>query len=286
MAQILINGNTTVEELAFADEVHDMGDYIVGHPEILGSDVRIVARELQVGTNADSRRIDFLCYDTELNQILIVELKKEKADEKVLLQTLRYGNWIRNNPDSVRYQIKKQGLDINEEEVDSENIKIMIVAPKIAQALAELCQYMTAFEFEFVQLQRFKDSKGAVYAIADRVEIESSVATPSKSQGNYDLDWFGENKVREPYLTDLKTAVEGLERICQEQNWDLKTRYVKWAIRFQTNGGRNAFYIAVRRTQKHYLRLALGTSFRKDSVSVSPKIEESLEHKKASPDIA
>jgi RecB family endonuclease NucS len=110
----------------FADEVHDMGDFVKQHPEILGEDVVIVSRELEHGP--DGRRLDFLVYDTEFNQPGIVELKRDNADEKILLQTLRYADWLRNNPDTIRYQISRQKLNINAEEVDIEKIKIFIVA--------------------------------------------------------------------------------------------------------------------------------------------------------------
>ena len=126
-------------------------------------------------------------YDTELNQIGIVELKNKIADEKVLLQTLRYANWIRNNPDTVRYQIKKQSLNIDAEEIDTESIKVLIVAPRITQALAELCQYITGFEFEFIELQRFKDQTGEIYAVTNVLEVESPEPIPSRPKGEYDL---------------------------------------------------------------------------------------------------
>jgi len=97
---VKIVGTRKLESAPFADEVHDMGDFVKQHPEILGEDVVIVSRELEHGL--DGRRLDFLVYDTEFNQPGIVELKKDHADEKVLLQTLRYADWLRNNPDTIR----------------------------------------------------------------------------------------------------------------------------------------------------------------------------------------
>ena len=99
-----------------------MGDFIVAHPEILGPEVEILARELKVPTIAGLKRLDFLAFDTENNQVDIVELKNQLADEKVLLQTLRYANWLRNNPDTIRYHIKKQNLKIDAEEIDTDSI--------------------------------------------------------------------------------------------------------------------------------------------------------------------
>ena len=282
MAQIIVKKKSSIRDFPFADEVHDMGDFIKDNTQILGSDSVIVCRELQVGTSDESRGIDFLAYDTELNQVVIVELKKGIADEKVLLQTLRYADWIRNNPDTVRYQIRKNELEINEDEIDPDRVKILIVAPKISRALAELCQYITAFDFEFVQLQRFRDDNGEVYAFADNVEIESRVTPPSRARGEYDIDWYESQGVRPEQFGELKEAIKRFQNVCQEKDLDLGVRYVKWSVRFQTPGGRNAFYLAVRKTQNHVLRLCLGPDFDPGSIDLRPEIGKKLKHTKES----
>lgn len=282
MAQIIVGDKSTVQDFPFEDEVHDMGDFIVAHPDILGAEVTIMARELQVPTVAGQKRMDFLAFDTEGSQIDIVELKKTPADEKVLLQTLRYANWIRNNPDTVRYQIKKRGLNINAEEIDTDSIKVIIVAPKVSQSLAELCQYITAFDFEFIELQRFKDIDGKVYAVTNRVEvklIDPRVPTP---QGTYDLTWYEEHAVRKQQVQDLQKAIDSLTSICDEKSWDLGARYVKWSVRFQTPGGRNAFYIHIRKTQNHHLMFCLGEDFDISQVRLPENIRKTISHKKGS----
>ena len=280
MAQIIIGKDSKIQEFPFADEVHDMGDFVEKHPQILGPDITIISRELQVGTTDGSRRIDFLVYDTELNQIGIVEMKNQTADEKVLLQTLRYANWIRNNPDTVRYQIKKKNLDINEEEIDPERVKVLILAPKVSQSLAELCQYITAFDFEFIKVQRFKDDKGKVYAVTDILEVDLAGPTPSKGKGIYDIEWYQSQGVRPKQINELINAIQKLETICQDQGVLLNTRYVKWSVRFQTTGGRNAFFISVRKTQSHYLRLCLGSDFDPQTLKAHPEILSELKHTK------
>lgn len=282
MAQIIVGDKSTIRDYPFEDEVHDMGDFIVAHPDILGAEVTIIARELQVPTVAGQKRMDFLAFDTESSQIDIVELKKTLADEKVLLQTLRYANWIRNNPDTVRYQIKKQGLNINAEEVDTDSIKVVIIAPKVSQGLAELCQYITAFDFEFIELQRFKDTEGKIYAVTDRVEVEVIEPSPPRPQGTYDLTWYKEHSVREEQIEDLQKAIETLTSICDENSWDLGARYVKWSVRFQTPGGRNAFCIHIRKTQNHHLTFCLGDDFDISQSGLSDAIKKTITHKKGS----
>ncbi len=282
MAQIIIGKKGNVQEFPFKDEVHDMADFINKYPETLGTDILIVCRELQVGTSNGSRRIDFLVYDTELNQIGIVELKNKIADEKVLLQTLRYANWIRNNPDTVRYQIKKQDLDVDAEEIDNENIKVLKVAPNISQSLTELCQYITAFDFEFIELQRFKDEQGEIYAVSNSLDIENTGPGPSRPRGDYDLEWFKSQNIRPKQMEELEKSIDVIESIIKDEEWQLNLRFVKWAVRFQVAGGRNAFYIGVRKTQNHILRIPLGADFNPDTIDLKNNIKQKLKHKNKS----
>lgn len=282
MAQIIVGDKSPIQDFPFEDEVHDMGDFIVAHPEILGSEVAILARELQVPTIAGEKRLDFLAFDTENTEIDIVELKNAPADEKVLLQTLRYANWIRNNSDTIRYHIKKQGLNIDADEIETDSIKVIIVAPKISRALTELCQYITAFDFEFVQLQRFKDAAGKVYAVIDRLEPEAIEPPPPRPQGTYDLKWYGDQSVREQQIQDLQKAIDVLSTTCEQNSWDLRVRYIKWSVRFQTPGGRNAFFIHVRKTQNHHLLFCLGEDFDLSAVGISDKTRKEIQHKKGS----
>ncbi len=276
MAQIIIGDKSAIKDYPFEDEVHDMADFIVAHPNILGPDVVIMVRELQVPTVTGQKRLDFLAFDKESNQIDIVELKKSFADEKVLLQTLRYANWVRNNPDTVRYQIKMQNLKINAESVDSDSIKVIIVAPKISQTLAELSQYITAFDFEFIPLQRFKDADGKVYAVTDRLEVETIEPVPPGGQEVYDLKWYAEHAVPDHQLRDLQKAIAAIESLCDENSWDLEVRYVKWSVRFQTRGGHNAFGIYVKKTLKYHLTFCLGDGFDMATLGLSESIREAI----------
>lgn len=166
MAQII--SMHTLTPAPFSDEVHDMGDFVNAHPEILGDDVQIISRELEHGT--DGRRLDFLVYDTESNQPGLVELKKDVADEKFLLQTLRYADWLRSNPDTIRYQLSRQQVDLDPDDVGGD-IKIYIVAPRILPVVAELAQYIQGFEFAFIQLERFQGTDGDYLAAVTPLEV-------------------------------------------------------------------------------------------------------------------
>jgi hypothetical protein len=155
----------------------------------------------------------------------LVELKKDVADEKVLLQTLRYADWLRSNPDTIRYQISRQGLGIDPDEIES-NIKIYIVAPRISPVVAELAQYIQGLEFEFVQLQRFEGPDGEFLAVTSPLEVPNRRTPRTRADA--------EPRISQERLDRLDTAVTDLAKICEDESWELAPRPLRNALKFQT----------------------------------------------------
>jgi hypothetical protein len=259
----------------FEDEVHDMGDFVMHHPELLGEDVKVISRELEHGP--DARRLDFLVYDAETNQPGLVELKKDVADEKVLLQTLRYADWLRSNPDTIRYQISRQGLNIDPDEIAG-NIKIYIVAPRISPVVAELAQYIQGMEFEFVQLQRFKNLNGEFIAVVSPLEVPNRTPPRTRARLEDDRESYAERGISLDRLDRLDTAVVDLAKICTDESWELAPRTLRNAVKFQTGGGRNVFLIAIRKRDDHRMRFCLGQDFDLTSCQISDAVKSAMKH--------
>ncbi|MEX0618630.1 MAG: hypothetical protein WD180_06700, partial [Pseudohongiellaceae bacterium] len=216
--------------------------------------------------------------DTESNQPGIVELKNNPADEKVLLQTLRYADWLRNNLDTVRYQISRQALDVDPEELE-DTIKIYIVAPRIAPVVAELAQYISGFEFEFIQLQRFKDESGEFFAVTSPVEAPNRSAPRTRARLEYDMVSYENGGMKKEKLELLENAIAEFSGICLGQGWELSPRMFKNAVKFQTGGGRNVFSIVLRKRDDHRLRLCLGKDFDLESTKLSQDVKSQIRHK-------
>jgi Endonuclease NucS len=261
----------------FEDEVHDMGDFIMAHPEVLGEDVKVISREL--GHGSDVRRLDLLVYDAESNQPGLVELKKDFADEKVLLQTLRYADWLRSNLDTIRYQISRQGWDIDPDEIE-DNLKIYIVAPRISRVVAELAQYIQGMEFEFVQIQRFKNADdGQFISVISPLEVPNRTTARARSRLEHDRNSYAGRGIPEDRLDLLDTAVEELEKLCEEESWGLSPRRLKNAVKFQTGGGRNVFAIEIRRRNDHRMRFTLGKVFDPTSCQLTETVKSGLKQR-------
>lgn len=275
---VRIIGTRKLTPAPFEDEVHDMGDFVKAHPEILGDEVRIISRELEHG--ADGRRLDFLVYDADSNQPGLVELKKDIADEKVLLQTLRYADWLRSNPDTIRYQISRQGLDVDPDDIEGD-IKIYIVAPRIAPVVAELAQYIQGLEFEFIQLQRFKDSDREFLAVTTPLEVPNRPPPRARARLD-DRESYSNRGVSQQRLDLLDMAVGDLAKICEEEAWELAPRKLKNAVKFQTGGGRNVFMVGIRKRDDHRMRFCLGADIDLSSLQLPDAITTAVKHKDGS----
>jgi hypothetical protein len=80
-------------------------------------------------------------------------------------------------------------------------------------------------------------------------------------------------------LDRLDAAVEDLEKICEDESWELAPRRLKNAVKFQTGGGRNVFAIAIRRRNDHSMRLTLGKDFDPTSCQLSDTLKSALKQK-------
>ena len=262
-------------EKPFQDEVHDMGDFVKKNPEIFGEDAKIISQELTHGP--DDRRVDFLVYYPNDALVGIVELKNVIATEKVLLQTLRYADWLRKNPDTLKYAVSRSNHSIDPEKLDLTSLKIVIIAPKISTLTVELSQYIGEdFDFEFIQLQRFVDDGGDEFAVIDPVEAEVRKVAPSTQKIVYSDESYAERGIDKNKLDVLSQVRDELLVICEQESFKLTTRFFKNTIKFQTPSGRNVFIISIRKQKDHYLRILLGEKYLVENAKVSEAVKSEL----------
>ena len=267
----------------FQDEVHDMGDFVRNNPEILGDDIIIISRELEHGP--DGRRLDFLVLDNSVPQFGIVELKKNFADEKVLLQTLRYANWILNNPDSLKLLITKwkSGPEIDVDDIIMNKIKIFIVAPEIKPDVGEISQYIVeSFDFDFIQLQRYRDKNNNDYAFIIPYDKQQKSFSGIRQRSEYDHETFITKNIEPDELDAIENQIEQLDYICNDNKLNLIGRRYKNAMKFQTQNGRNVFLIAIKSKIDHYIRFCLGPNFDLDNTNLSEDIKSKIKQKNSS----
>jgi hypothetical protein len=223
-----------VPEEPFASE-SDLEDFIKANPAVLGDKVTAFAEQIDTGLGD---RLDLLALDESLEtaQLLLVELKNQTADVKVLLQVLRYAGWVSGSPDSVRLLLEKKKVDTDKVELKP---KIVVVAPTIADELVELSQYTSAFEFAFVEVRRFRAGDER-FVTVERKASKVSTAPAVRPWEEWNWERYERDLgVAPDRITLAKALVAQLETIFAEKDWHLEMKFRKGYTPFQLPGGWN-----------------------------------------------
>ncbi|MHA2024129.1 MAG: endonuclease NucS domain-containing protein [Candidatus Thorarchaeota archaeon] len=88
--------DTTMVEAGRKEEEH-LQEWVVSHPELIGSDIRIIGREVRTDSN---KEIDILGLDGMGNTV-IIELKRSELPRRVLAQAIDYAS------DVARWDLEK-----------------------------------------------------------------------------------------------------------------------------------------------------------------------------------
>ena len=95
---------TSLREVDFAQlglrERSDIQEWVAAHPDILGGDLLIVAKEFS-GFDSTSERLDLLAVDAEGN-LVIIELKRDDSGADAYWQAVKYASYLRHaNVDTI-----------------------------------------------------------------------------------------------------------------------------------------------------------------------------------------
>lgn len=221
-----------VDEKPFQDEVTELQDYIKRNPEILGSNVSMIADQLDTGLG---ERLDLLAVQENVQGVgtpLIVELKNEPAGKDVLLQVLRYAKWVLANPDSIRLYAKEAGLEGIE--IDDSNVRIVVVAPRIYDELLELSAYIAeSIDFDFLELSRFEHGDEDLVVVEHRVALPSdATATRVRQEWNWDK-YRTQLGISEKRIAIGQHLFQQLTSLNESRDWGLQPVFRKLYIPFK-----------------------------------------------------
>jgi hypothetical protein len=228
----------------FANESEDLEGFLERNPQLLGDGLVVVAR--QVSTNAG--RIDLLGIDQSVGpgQVVIVELKNEPADERALLQILRYGGWVVSNPDTIRLLLTEKSIDPRDVDIRP---RLIVVAPMFEGELLELSQYVNSFEFRFVEVRRFKLGADRYVVVTEK---EVGGMPPPEIRERAEWDW-GKYESELNWKSDRivlgKRLCDRIEQEVARRGWPLSARFRKGYIPFQLYGTKNVIGLEPRWAQ-------------------------------------
>ena len=225
-----------VEEEPFVNEA-ELERFVFDNPQLLGEGIEPVRRQVR----CDAGIMDIFAIDTsgEPGRCVIVELKNVPADSNVLLQTLRYASWVVENEDSVRLMLQQEGH--SEADIEFDSILIVVAAPEIRSALVDLSGYVVdAFEFDFVEVRRFKGQEGSSVTI-DRPQSSSLSAKgiPHDPQ-EWTWDEYQTHNAHKKWSDEQielgRALFNGIQEKSKSNGWSLKDVFVKSYIVFKMGG--------------------------------------------------
>ena len=162
--------------------------------------------------------------------------EERTADSNVLLQTLRYASWVVENEDSVRLMLQQEGH--SEVGIEFDSILIIVAAPEIRSALVDLSGYVVdAFEFDFVEVRRFKGQEGSSVTI-DRPQSSSLSAKgiPHDPQ-EWTWDDYQTHKAHKKWNNEQielgKALFNGIQEKSKSKGWSLEPIFSKSYIAFK-----------------------------------------------------
>lgn len=252
-----IGGGEKLQEVAehpFLDEVVDLEAFVKRNPEVLGEGVKILKEQVDTVV---AGTIDLLGVDESSGrgQLMIVELKKERADLGVLLQVLRYAGWAKASPDSIRLLLEQAKIKASDIDLTP---RIVIVAPVIADELIELSQYIEAFEFDFIELKRFRQGDD-IFILVEHKSPKAPSPVVVRAQEEWDWDKYqSQLGISAERIKIGQSIFNQLVRISQDQGWPLVPVFRQEYVPFKL-GWRNVMAIDYwREKQFCYLAFNLG----------------------------
>ncbi len=95
---------TSLREVDFAQlglrERSDIQEWVAAHPDILGGDLLIVAKEFS-GFDSTSERLDLLAVDSQ-GALVVIELKRDDSGADAYWQAVKYASYLRHaNVDTI-----------------------------------------------------------------------------------------------------------------------------------------------------------------------------------------
>ncbi len=237
----------------FSDEVNDMETFIIENLSLLSENEELHFLKKETTDGKTRKRKDILALDDN-GRLVIIELKKDYADEKVESQIRGYWRTARDNPDSIRNYCNESrdtlsGINYNSN-IDP---KVIVVAPEISDDLIEASSDLN-IDIDFIEVRRFK--KGDQTYVSVNYKETKSIKRIRESTSRDDYDWKHYSRDLNWNEEDLKVIQELEEKIIKfkdEQGMDIQREFMKMYIPFK-HGRRIVLDFSVQK-EKIYLRL-------------------------------
>jgi hypothetical protein len=220
-------------------EREHLQEWVIGHPEVLGPAVKIVAFEFGSWTGhtgeKERDRLDILALDRD-GHLIVVELKRDKAPDTVEMQALKYAalvsRFTRDDLDRVhaRYRTQASGHEVSAKaaaaELDawSEITEDTLRSPKVVLMATDFPQTVTAtvvflhqqlgLDIRLLVFQAYQTSNDVLITVSQHYPppgIEEFVLSPEVSEAQR-VKSGKQDKQREASIVARLVRAEALEQ--------------------------------------------------------------------------
>ena len=165
-----IGKNEEAEQLVadpFLDEVNDMEPFIIENLSLLSENEELHFLKRETTQGKTGKRQDILALDDN-GRLIIIELKRDYADEKIESQIRGYWRTLRENPDTIRNYCNEAKDKLSGVNYDS-NIepKVIVVAPEISNDWVESASELN-LDINFIEVKRFKKGSQTYVSVNDK----------------------------------------------------------------------------------------------------------------------
>jgi hypothetical protein len=226
LTQIMFKSEEEFEKLVF------------NTPELL-SDIFLIKRQVRGSYKAGIP--DIIGIDEDGN-ICIIEMKNVTVDSDIIPQVLEYALWAEKYPDSIKSlwlecETKPDDLEIDWDEAE---IRIIIIAPKILNSTLEFVNKIN-YSVDLFEIRQYKDND-FLYLFLNKLEVEQwKKIKTAKGLVNYTEEEY-KKIYNQTSVPDFIRYTKEVEKIIEEKNWELETKYNKKYCTFK-HGFTNVFGI-------------------------------------------
>ena len=237
----------------FTDEVNDMAPFIIENISLLSENEELHFLKKETTHGKTGERQDILALDDN-GRLVIIELKRDYADEKIESQIRGYWRTLRENPDTIRNYCNGAKNNLSDINYDS-NIepKVIVVAPEISDDWVKSASELN-LDINFIEVKRFKKGSQTYVSVNDKES--KPVKRPRESTSREDYDWEHYSRDLNWHEDDVKILQdlrEKIKKFIDEQGMDMHIEFKKMYIPFKH--GRRIVLDFSTQKRKIYLRL-------------------------------
>ena len=253
-----IEKDGTAEQLVadpFSDEVHDMEPFIIENLSLLNEgDEQLYFITKEATDSKTTKRQDILALD-ENGRLVIIELKRDYADERDEPQIRGYLKSKRENPDSIRNYCNESTTIPSHIKYDSsKDPRVIIVAPEISDDWIDSTSELR-FDIDFIEVKRFKKGSQTYISVNDKAPKRIKRSRESTSREDYDWEHYSKDfNWHEEDIQVIKDFEEKFSKFNEEHGMDLHIEFKQNYIPFKHGPRRNVFDFSIQK-RKIYLRL-------------------------------